>query len=183
MQAILLDRDGVINHERADYVKSWSEFQFLPGVLPILQRLTTLAIPIVVITNQSAIGRGLVPAATVAEIHGRLCAVVAKAGGRLDGFFMCPHHPADGCCCRKPQPGLLVQAAQHFGFTLGRAVFIGDTVTDFEAACRAGCQSILVKSGRQGPTLDQRFADVTLPPPIVADLTAAVDLLLGHTLA
>ncbi|MCB0122894.1 MAG: HAD family hydrolase, partial [Caldilineaceae bacterium] len=147
MHAILLDRDGVINCERADYVKSWHEFHFLPGVLPALRRLATLAVPIAVITNQSAIGRGIIEPATVAEIHNRLRKTVFDAGGRLDAFFVCPHHPSTGCGCRKPKPGLLVQAAEQLDFSLKHSVFIGDTITDFEAARAAGCHAILVKSG------------------------------------
>jgi D-glycero-D-manno-heptose 1,7-bisphosphate phosphatase len=180
MQAILLDRDGVINCERADYVKSWQEFQLLPGVLPALARLATLPIPIAVISNQSAIGRGIIEAAVVTDLHQRLHNVVTAAGGRIDGFFVCPHHPADKCGCRKPQPGLLQQAAQQFAFSLAEAVFIGDAITDYEAACAAGCHAILVRSGRQGADLDRRFVDAVLPPPIVADLVAAVDLLFNH---
>lgn len=181
MQAILLDRDGVINHERADYVKSWQEFQLLPGVLPALAQLATLTMPIVVISNQSAIGRGIITATQVAELHQKLGEVVTAAGGRIDAFFVCPHHPADNCCCRKPKPGLLQQAAQQFTFSLAEAVFIGDAITDYEAACAAGCHSILVKSGRQGAALDRRFVDAVAPPPIVADLGAAVDLLFSRT--
>lgn len=180
MQAILLDRDGVINRERADYVKSWQEFQLIPGVLPALARLATLALPIVVITNQSAIGRGVIDAAVVTELHQRLGETVAAAGGRIDAFFVCPHHPNDHCPCRKPQPGLLYQAAQQFAFSLAEAVFIGDAITDYGAACAAGCQSILVRSGRQGTALDAFFVDAELPPPIVPDLAAAVDLLFNH---
>lgn len=177
MRAILLDRDGVINYERVDYVKSWQEFELLPGVLPALQRLAVLALPILVITNQSAIGRGIIPQETVTAIHRQLCTAVATAGGRIDAFFVCPHHPDADCACRKPKPGLLFQAAQQFHFPLDQAVFIGDAVTDFEAARAAGCQSILVKSGRQGASLDHFFVDAMLPPLIVADLAAAVDLI------
>jgi len=180
MQAILLDRDGVINCERADYVKNWQEFQLLPGVLPALARLATVPIPIAVITNQSAIGRGIMEAAAVTDLHQRLHEVVTAAGGRIDAFFVCPHHPADNCRCRKPKPGLLQQAAQQFAFSLAEAVFIGDAMTDYAAACAAGCQSILVKSGRQGADLDRLFVDAVLPPPIVADLAAAVDLLFNR---
>ena len=174
--AILLDRDGVINQERVDYVKSWAELQLLPGVLPALRRLATLPNPIVVITNQSAIGRGLVEPETVAAIHDQLTQTVITAGGRLDGFFVCPHHPAAGCACRKPKPGLLQQAAQRFNFDLTQAVFIGDALTDFEAARAAGCRAILVKSGRQGATLADALPGPAAPP-IVADLAAAVALL------
>ncbi|MEZ4731884.1 MAG: HAD family hydrolase [Caldilineaceae bacterium] len=178
MRAILLDRDGVINRERADYVKRWQEVELLPGVLTALQRLAALAIPILVITNQSAIGRGIVQAETVAALHEQLRTVVAQAGGRIDAFFVCPHHPADGCLCRKPQPGLLRQAAAQFHFALDQAVFIGDAITDFQAARAAGCRSILVKSGRQGAALAELLAGETTPPLLVADLAAAVDLLL-----
>ena len=178
MQAILLDRDGVINRERADYVKTWQELELLPGVLPALQRVAILTIPIVVITNQSVIGRGIVHPATVTAIHAQLREIVINAGGRIDAFFVCPHHPADGCNCRKPKPGLLLQAAQQFEFALDEAVFVGDAITDFEAARAAGCQSILVRSGRQGESLNQLLADRTSPPPVVADLPTAVDLLL-----
>ncbi|MEZ4867743.1 MAG: HAD-IIIA family hydrolase [Caldilineaceae bacterium] len=178
MQAILLDRDGVINHERAGYVKSWQEFEFLPGALSALQRLATLNVPILVITNQSAIGRGIVPLERVTAIHEQLHKAVTDTGGRIDAFFVCPHHPADGCFCRKPKPGLLLQAAQQFGFMLEQAIFIGDAITDFEAANAAGCQAILVQSGRQGMSLEQLLVGVPLPPLIVADLAAAVDFLL-----
>lgn len=174
--AVLLDRDGVLNQERADYVKSWQEFQVLPGALSALRRLATLSVPIAVITNQSAIGRGLVTAATVAAIHAQLRQTVVAAGGRLDGFFVCPHHPDAACACRKPKPGLLHQAAHHFGFDLANAIFIGDAITDWKAAHAAGCHAILVKSGRQGPTLADFFTHPPAPP-IVADLAAAIDLL------
>jgi D-glycero-D-manno-heptose 1,7-bisphosphate phosphatase len=180
MHAILLDRDGVINDERADYVKHWQEFQFLPGVLSALRQLATLAIPILVITNQSAIGRGIVAEAMVNTIHHQLRDAVVNAGGRIDAFFVCPHHPMVGCQCRKPQPGLLFQAARQFDFALKDAVFIGDAITDFAAARAAGCQSILVKSGRQGARLEQFFLGDIAPPPIVADLPTAVDLILAR---
>ncbi|HMN31307.1 MAG TPA: HAD-IIIA family hydrolase, partial [Caldilineaceae bacterium] len=94
IQAIFLDRDGVINRERSDYVKAWSEFEFLPGVLTALSQLAQLGVPILVISNQSAIGRGLASPAIVDEIHQRARAIIEGAGGRIDAFFVCPHHPA-----------------------------------------------------------------------------------------
>ncbi|MFN8487888.1 MAG: HAD family hydrolase [Caldilineaceae bacterium] len=177
-QAFFLDRDGVINRERADYVKSWAEFEFLPGVLPALQRLALLNAPILVISNQSAIGRGLVTSETVNAIHQAAQAKIEAAGGRIDGFFVCPHRPDEACACRKPKPDLLFQAAKLFNLDLGQCVFIGDTLTDFQAAEAAGCQSILVESGRQGPQLrklciDKPAARITL------NLAAAVDLILS----
>ncbi|MCX6044210.1 MAG: HAD family hydrolase [Chloroflexi bacterium] len=178
MQGFFLDRDGVINCERADYVKTWDEFTFLPNVLPALRRLATLNLPIVVISNQSAIGRGLVARATVDAIHQQAQAIIAEAGGRVDDFFVCPHHPALHCACRKPQPGLLEQAAARFKLDLPECLFIGDAITDFQAAKAAGCQSILVKSGRQGAQL-QQLMTTDNPAPIVADLAAAVELILS----
>lgn len=192
MRGILLDRDGVINAERADYVKSWDEFVFLPGALDALQRLAMLPYPIVVVTNQSVIGRGIVARSVIDEIHQRAQQTIHAAGGRIDGFFLCPHHPDEGCRCRKPQPGLLLQAAEVFGFSLDEAIFIGDAITDYLAAVAAGAHSILVQSGRQGSNLATLVAQhkVTLPdsvegtatpnvaaPQIVADLAAATDAL------
>jgi D-glycero-D-manno-heptose 1,7-bisphosphate phosphatase len=172
-QAILLDRDGVINHERADYVKSWGEFHLLPGVLPSLRQLASLAIPICVITNQSAIGRRQVTAETVDEIHRRLQRLVAAEGGRIDAFYVCPHHPDAGCFCRKPAPGLFLKAARQHQLDLSRCIFVGDAITDYWAAQRAYCDCILVESGRQGAelsTLVQPSANVQIVP----DLTGAV---------
>ena len=159
MRGILLDRDGVINRERADYVKSWEEFKLLPGALPALRQLAALDIPIALITNQSAIGRGLVTAQGVAEIHANLIDMVERAGGRIDAVFVCPHTPDDGCDCRKPRPGLLKQAAAKLGLDLHQTVFVGDAVTDYGAAIAAGCQPLLVGSGRQGALLAQFCAD------------------------
>ena len=176
-QAVFLDRDGVINRERADYVKSWEEFEFLPGVLPALQRLATLNSPILVISNQSAIGRGLVTSATVNAIHQAAQAKIAAAGGRIDGFFVCPHRPEEACACRKPKPGLLFQAAKRFALDLSQSVFIGDALTDFQAAEAAGCQSILVESGLQGAQLRKLCIDKPAAR-IALNLAAAVDLIL-----
>jgi len=176
VQAILLDRDGVINRERADYVKQWTEFEFLPGVLDALRSLAALATPILVISNQSAIGRGLVSQTTVNEIHHYACQMIEHAGGRIDGFFICPHHPDEACACRKPEPGLLFQAAKAFDLCLAECVFVGDSITDYQAARAAGCQAILVESGRQGAQLHELLgapADVK----IVKDLAAAVRLI------
>lgn len=171
MRGILLDRDGVINRERADYVKRWDEFEFLPGVPAALRTLSALDAPIAVITNQSVIGRGLVDRAVIDAIHARLCAVVRAAGGRIDAVFVCPHAPADHCRCRKPQPGLLLDAAAYFGLDLRHSVFVGDALTDYAAARAAGCHPLLVRSGRKRDEVTA-FA-MTMPDLIVADDLAA----------
>jgi D-glycero-D-manno-heptose 1,7-bisphosphate phosphatase len=182
VEAVFLDRDGVINRERADYVKCWDEFEFLPGVLPALARLADLPQPVIVVTNQSAVGRGLMGRSALDEIHRRLQHRVAASGGRIDAFYLCPHRPDEGCACRKPQPGLLLQAAQDFGLNLSNCVFIGDSITDREAAQAAGCACCLVASGRQGEYLAVLAAqqqDLVLK----ADLDAAITWLLAQTAA
>jgi D-glycero-D-manno-heptose 1,7-bisphosphate phosphatase len=146
--AIFLDRDGVINRNRSDYVKAWSEFEFLPGSLTALRRLADLEWPIVVITNQSAIGQGLISRAQVDEIHRQLVSAVIEAGGRIDAVLYCPHRADEGCTCRKPQPGLLLQAAEHLAIDLPRSLLIGDAESDGLAAETAGCRFVLVKTGR-----------------------------------
>lgn len=178
MQAIFLDRDGVINRERSDYVKNWNEFEFLPGALDAIARLTTLRRPIIVVTNQSPIGRGIVTEAQIHQIHQELRINVERAAGRIDAFFLCPHHPDAGCGCRKPKPGLLLQAAEQFQLDLKACLFIGDSITDFQAAQAAGCQSILVRSGRQGSRLRQLLGDATHVP-LKSDLSAATEYILA----
>ena len=178
-QAVFLDRDGVINRERSDYVKSWTEFEFLPHALPALARLATLDCPILVASNQSAIGRGLVTSETIADIHKRLSIRVVKEGGRIDGFYVCPHRPDEGCNCRKPRPGLLLQAAQELNLDLSRCVFVGDSITDLRAAEAAGCECILVRSGRRSlnhSEITERHRDIV----IENDLAAAVSAILGR---
>ena len=172
-RAILLDRDGVLNRERQDYVKSWDEFELLPGVLPGLHQLSGLGCPILVISNQSAIGRKRVSSETVNAIHRRLQDLVTQTGGRLDDFFVCPHHPDEDCPCRKPKPGLLLQAAAQYELALSECIFVGDSVTDYQAALAAGCQCILLETGRQGPTL-RTILDREPGLCIVADFPAAV---------
>lgn len=153
-QAVFLDRDGTLNRERADYVKSWQEYEWLPGALDALAVLATLGVPLLVVTNQSAIGRGILDAGVLHAIHAQAQAEAQAAGGRLDDFLICPHAPADSCACRKPKPGLLLDAAMRYNLDLRRCLLIGDSTTDMQAAAAAGCAWLLVRTGRQGPTLD-----------------------------
>jgi len=179
MRGVLLDRDGVINRERPDYVKDWDEFEFLPGVLPALRRLAILDWPIVVITNQSAVGRGLVTLDTVTDIHRRMKAAVEAAGGRIDAVFVCPHHPDDGCACRKPRSGLLRQAAEVLDLQLVDCYLIGDAPSDLLAARAVGCRPILIQGGVQGCSLPQFLRgepDVLFVP----DLAHAVTMILAQ---
>jgi D-glycero-D-manno-heptose 1,7-bisphosphate phosphatase len=175
-QAIFLDRDGTINRERADYVKCWEEYEWLPGARAALAVLAQLHIPILIVTNQSAIGRGILSMRVLDAMHAQVRAEAAVAGGRIDDFLVCPHAPAEQCACRKPQPGLLRQAAAKYGLDLERCVFIGDSITDLLAGAAVGCTCILVRTGRQGAALDGMVAALTgraAMTPIVDDLEAA----------
>ena len=142
-RVVFLDRDGVINRRRRDYVKSLEEFEILPGAVEAIARLSSQR-RVIVLTNQSAIGRGLVPFETVLAMHSRLAELVAEAGGKIDGFVICPHTPSDGCSCRKPAPGLFYRARDELGADLAGAVMVGDQPSDAEAAQAAGLKALLV---------------------------------------
>lgn len=146
--AIFLDRDGVINENRADHVKCWQEFEWLPGVLGSIRRLSQTGMPIFVITNQAIINRGLATEDTLNDIHTRMLATIEQAGGRIEKVFFCPHDSHENCDCRKPKPGMLKQAAAEFGIDLTRSFLVGDAWTDIEAGLAVGASSILVMTGR-----------------------------------
>ncbi len=183
--AIFLDRDGVLNRERKDYVKCVAELELLPGALIALRRLAALDVPIYLITNQSAIGRRIVSRQEVDAIHQSLMRQVEAAGGKISQVYLCPHHPKEGCRCRKPAPGLLHAAAAENDLNLRRCVLIGDALTDALAADAAGCRSILVRSGCTGRELpglvdaasEQGALRIESVISIVADIVEATELL------
>jgi D-glycero-D-manno-heptose 1,7-bisphosphate phosphatase len=148
MRAIFLDRDGVICENRSDHVKSWREFRFLPGVKESIAALSRLGLPLIVVTNQAGIGRGIVSANVVEDIHRRMVAELAAYGGRIDRVVYCPHRPGDKCYCRKPEPGMLLKVAEEMGIDLSRSYSIGDAAADLMAGQRVGCQTFLVLTGR-----------------------------------
>jgi D-glycero-D-manno-heptose 1,7-bisphosphate phosphatase len=148
MKAVFLDRDGVICQNRKDYVKSWDEFQFLHRSQEAIARLTQAGLPVVVVTNQSAINRGIVPVRAVKEIHRRMVAQIEAANGRIAQVYCCPHRPDEGCDCRKPQPGMLLRAAQELGIDLADSYLVGDALTDIQAAQAAGMEAFMVLTGR-----------------------------------
>lgn len=142
---VFLDRDGVINQRLiGDYVKSWEEFKFLPGVLGALKRLADTGHRVFLVSNQSGIGRGLMGHDDLKKIHREMNHQIEEAGGKILKIYVCPHHPDDGCSCRKPQPGLLLQAAQEYAIDLSKSFFVGDSSTDIEAGNRVGCITIQV---------------------------------------
>lgn len=148
MRAIFLDRDGVICENRPDHVKSWNEFQFIPGALAGLAQLAGGDFAVVVITNQAIINRGLVSAGAIAEIHARMLGAVRRTGGRIDRIIICPHRADENCDCRKPRPGMLLRAAAEMHIDLGQSYVIGDALTDMQAGLSAGSKCLMVLTGR-----------------------------------
>jgi D-glycero-D-manno-heptose 1,7-bisphosphate phosphatase len=147
VSTIFVDRDGVINENRADYVKSWQEFRFLAGSREAVAKLTRAGHRIIVCTNQAGIARGHVSMETVEDIHRRMIAAIADAGGAIERVYYCPHGKDENCGCRKPRPGMLLRARDELGVDLSDAVFIGDSMTDVRAGLAAGVRSILVLTG------------------------------------
>jgi D-glycero-D-manno-heptose 1,7-bisphosphate phosphatase len=145
-RAVFLDRDGTINEE-VDYLDDPARLRLIPGAAEAIRLLNEAGIPAIVVSNQAGIGRGYFSAATVEAIHGRLAELLAKRDARLDAVYYCPHHPSEGCDCRKPEAGMLVRAAREFGIDLRRAFMVGDKASDLEAGQRIGCQTVLVLTG------------------------------------
>jgi D-glycero-D-manno-heptose 1,7-bisphosphate phosphatase len=146
--AIFLDRDGVINENRSDHVKSWNEFSFIPGVLGSIRELTALGLPIFVITNQAAVNRGLMTIETLNDIHRRMKASIYETGGEITKIYYCPHDQHEECNCRKPAAGMLLQAAAEYGIDLTKSFLVGDAWTDIAAGVNVGAKSILLMTGR-----------------------------------
>ncbi|GAB4110349.1 MAG: D-glycero-beta-D-manno-heptose 1,7-bisphosphate 7-phosphatase [Roseiflexaceae bacterium] len=148
MRVVFLDRDGVINENRNDHVKSWDEFQFIPGSLEAIRLLRHAGYYVFVVTNQAIINRGLATRQTLDEIHQRMFVQVTSAGGRIHDLRYCPHDTHEQCTCRKPQPGMLCDLAEQWRIDLNNATLIGDAWTDIQAAQSVGCRTVLVKTGR-----------------------------------
>lgn len=160
MKLIILDRDGVINHDSDQFIKSPDEWKPIPGSLDAIARLTQLGYHIVVATNQSGVGRGLFDMDTLNAIHDKMVKAVIHAGGRLDAVFFCPHTNMDSCTCRKPKPGMYEDIAARFNTDLKGVPVVGDSLRDLEAAVAVGAQPILVTTGKGKKTQK----DPALPP-------------------
>ena len=145
--AVFLDRDGVINNDSEDYIKSWPEFKFIPGSIEAIRLLTVNGLNPIVITNQSLINRNMISIKELNYIHDMMKKEVEHKGGRIKDIFFCPHIPKDNCGCRKPKPGLIHQAKSKYNLKLESAVMIGDSAKDIECAKNAGCKGVLVKTG------------------------------------
>lgn len=176
---LFLDRDGVIIKNRPEYVRSWSDVSIYPQALQALARISRTPFKVIIITNQSVVGRGLLSLAAAQAINQRLVSEIERAGGRIDGVFMCPHAPEDNCTCRKPLPGLINLAARELAVDLKISILIGDALSDLEAGQAAGIPQIaLVRTGRGAAQAILTNPSVTQPFRIFDDLAEALAALI-----
>jgi len=175
---VILDRDGVINHDSDDFIKSVDEWIPLPGSLEAMARLTQAGWTVTVATNQSGLARGLYDEAALEAMHQKMGDLLAAQGGRVDYLVYCPHGPNEESNCRKPLPGMYEEIAAHFACSLNGVPVIGDSLRDLQAAVAVNAQPILVRTGKGERSLAAGgIPEATL---VFDDLSAAVDLLLLH---
>lgn len=175
---IILDRDGVINEDSDAFIKSADECIPIPGSIEAIARLSNAGYQVVVATNQSGIARGLFDEFALARIHQRINEQVEEAGGMITGFFYCPHGPDDNCQCRKPLPGLVYQIGWELNLSVVDVPFIADSLRDLQAAASAGCQPVLVLTGKGSATANAGLPDALFDTPVYPDLAAFANALL-----
>ena len=148
MKLIILDRDGVVNFDSAQFIKSPDEWKPIPGSLEAIARLNQAGFRVVLATNQSGVGRGLFDMATLNAIHDKMHKALAQAGGRIDALFYCPHTADSKCACRKPEAGMFEEIARRFNTSLAGVPSVGDSLRDLQASVKFGAQPILVLTGK-----------------------------------
>ena len=169
MKAVFLDRDGVINADRDDYVKNTDELRVYEFAPQAIRRLNDAGWTVFVVSNQQGIARGIVSQSDLLAIEREIARRVEAAGGRIAGFYYCPHLASDNCSCRKPQPGLILKAAREHGVDLSASVVVGDAERDIMAGKSAGCRTVLVLTGKLGrPDVEH----IPCEPDFVADTLA-----------
>jgi D-glycero-D-manno-heptose 1,7-bisphosphate phosphatase len=173
---IILDRDGVINEDSKDYIKSPAEWLPIPNSLEAIAKLNRAGHTVVVATNQSGLSRDLFSQQDLDAIHQKMHDTLAAVGGHVDGIFYCPHHPDDHCDCRKPKPGLLLQIAARFHSDFSDALMVGDAERDIACAKAVNCKAVLVKTGKGTASLEQ--STLLQDVPVYADLAAVVEAVL-----
>ena len=180
IKLVILDRDGTINRASDEFIKSPEEWQALPGALEAIGRLNHAGYHVVVTTNQSGLGRGILDMAALNAVHAHMARQLAQHGARVDAVFFCPHAPDEGCTCRKPAPGLLEQVAARYGQSLQGVPCIGDSLRDLQAGAALGCQPHLVCTGRHAELRGEAWAPAPFPSGtrVHADLAACVEHLL-----
>jgi len=177
MKLVILDRDGVINLDSAQFIKNPAEWKPIPGSLEAIARLNQSGYKVVVATNQSGVGRGLFDMDTLNSIHEKMHKALFAVGGRIDAVFYCPHPADSDCDCRKPKPGMFKRISETLNADLNGVPAIGDSLRDLQACVVLGCQPMLVRTGKGEKT----SADGGLPAGTLefADLSAAVDFILA----
>lgn len=179
VKLVVLDRDGVINEDSDDYIKSPEEWQAVAGSIEAIARLSKAGFLVAVATNQSGLARGYFDEITLANIHNLMNHLVEQEGGRIDALCYCPHHPDAQCDCRKPLPGLLNQIEATLGVSVAGAWYVGDSYKDIEAARAKHCQPLLVRSGK-GSATERSLSGVDRQTvPVFDNLAAAVDHILA----
>jgi len=173
--AVFLDRDGVIIENRASYIRRCEEIAFIPGALQALARLRSSPYKVVIVTNQSVVGRGLISLDLAEEINREVVAQIERAGGRVDGAYLCPHAPDVGCQCRKPRPGMILQAARELQIDLPGSVIVGDALSDLLAGQEAGVgRWAMVRTGRGEGQSQLPIPPVLEPIRLYNDLSAVI---------
>ena len=168
-KVVFSDRDGVINRDSPDYIKNWSEFEFLPGSIEAIKELTVIGFATIVITNQSMINRKISSEKNLRYMHTMMKNAVISGGGEIRDIFFCPHTPDEGCDCRKPKPGLIEQARGAYPIELKNAYMIGDSAKDIECGRNAGCgRVILVRTGN-GIAAEKILAEKNITPDHIAE--------------
>lgn len=152
MKLVILDRDGVINHDSASYIKSPDEWRPLPGSLEAIARLNHAGFHVILATNQSGVGRGLFEMSTLNAIHNKMHRALAQIGGRIDAIFFCPHALEANCACRKPKPGLFEEISRRLNVAMKDVPAIGDSLRDLQAAAAVGAAPVLVLTGKGAKT-------------------------------
>lgn len=180
MRALFLDRDGVINENRPDYVTSWGHVRLIGGALSALHLLSRAGWPLFIVTNQAAVNHGLLSVGVLEQINQGLVSVAARHGATIRDLRFCPHRPDEGCACRKPRPGMLLDLATAYGIDLSQSYMIGDALSDIAAGQAAGCQTIMVRTGRGREQLALPEAERWRPDKVCADLLAAAEWLLAE---
>lgn len=177
--AIFLDRDGVLIENRSDYVRDWSQVHIFSDAIRALSHPSLKMYKVVIVTNQSAVGRGLISLETANEINERLVDQIRAGHGRVHKVYICPHGPDDGCDCRKPRPGLILQAARELSLDLKRSWMIGDAWTDLQAGTAAGLDgTIILRTGRGSEQLLLQKPSDIRGNLVFNDLSQAVDYIL-----
>ncbi|MEM9557094.1 MAG: D-glycero-beta-D-manno-heptose 1,7-bisphosphate 7-phosphatase [Acidobacteriota bacterium] len=176
-ELVVLDRDGVINRESERLVLAVDDWRPIDGSLEAIARLSTAGLRLAIATNQSAVGRGWLATDTLDSIHRRMLDEISAAGGRIERVAVCPHAPGDGCSCRKPAPGLLLELGRTLDVAPGRMLFVGDAVRDLEAAAAAGAVGVLVRTGKGAAHVAAGEVDADVP--LFDDLAAVAAALLA----